>query len=403
MKVAIVGGGVSGVSLSILIADYFDVTLFEKNDRVLKKLLVTGNGRCNFSNKILSRENFHGNNKFLDKFFDTIDIHSAENFLYKLGIVPTVDDRGRIYPLSYQASSVVDAYLLKLKESNVNVKLKSEINFIKVKNEKFVLNNDYSCPYDILVLSPGSMSYPQLGTDGSSYKLAESLGHQKTKLFPGITSLSANIPFLKELKGVKIDGRLIYSINSNKYYKDGDILFTENGISGNTVFETSSQILSNNLSYIIIDFLPSLSEDELFNILLDRKNSFKNRDVLWMMNGLIHKKLANVILKILNIDRKLLLTDIDIKKIKDIVKLIKNFHVGDVKGGSWKQSQVTVGGIDLNNVDFNLQSKLIQNLFFVGEYVDVYGDCGGYNLTFAILSAIHVSNYIRSNYAGSLS
>lgn len=403
MNVAIVGGGVSGISLAILLDKYFDVTVFEKNDRILKKLLVTGNGRCNFSNKILSRDNFHGNEKFLDSFFKSNNINASENFLYSIGIVPTVDDRGRIYPLSLQASSVVDAYLLKLEETDVKVNVKSEIKEIKTKNNKFVLNNDFTCFYDFLVLAPGSMSYPQLGTDGSSYKLAESLGHRKTKLYPGITSLAANIPFLKELKGVKIDGRLSYNVRNKEFYKDGDILFTENGISGNTVFETSSQILANNVSDIRLDFLPNISSDDLLDLISKRKKDYPNRESIWLLNGLIHKKLANVIFKVFDINRNLPLVKLDENSLKNISKILKNFVVSDVKGGSWKQSQVTVGGIDLNDVDLYLQSKFVKNLFFLGEYVDVYGDCGGYNLTFAILSAINVYNYLRSNYASSLS
>lgn len=403
MKVAIVGGGVSGISLAILLDKLFDVTVFEKNDRILKKLLVTGNGRCNFSNKVMSRNNFHGNESFLDLFFKSIDIKSAENFIYSLGVVPTTDDRGRVYPLSYQASSVVDAFLLKLKETNVELKLDSEIKFIKTKNNKFVLNNDYTCFYDIVVLAPGSMSYPQLGTDGSSYKLAELLGHKKTKLFPGITSLSASIPYLKELKGVKVEGFIRYTIDSKQFSKYGDILFTDNGISGNTVFESSSQILANKVSDVFLDFLPNFDENEVYKLLLERKEMFYNREATWLLNGLIHKKIANVVFKILDINKNLLLSDVANNTLRSISKLLKNFLVSNVSGGSWKQSQVTVGGIDLDNVTVDFESKLIKNLFFLGEYIDVYGDCGGYNLTFAILSAIQVSNYLRRCYASSLS
>lgn len=403
MKVAIVGGGISGITLAILLDKFFDVTVFEKNNRILKKLLVTGNGRCNFSNKILSRANFHGNDKFLDDFFKSIDINSANKFLNDLGVISTMDNRGRIYPLSYQASSVVDAYLLKLKETNIKINLNCEIKFIKVKNDKFVLNNDYSVFYDFLVLAPGAMSYPQLGTDGSSYKLAESLGHKKTKLFPGITSLNAKVPFLKELKGVKVEGRLIYKIGERTFFKDGDILFTDSGISGNTVFETSSQILSNNVTNVFLDFLPNISYEELSSLLLKRVKDFKNRNLEWLLNGLVHKKIARVIIKILDLNKELLLSDLKNSVINNISALCKNFMIENIKGGSWKQSQVTVGGINLDNVDSYLQSKLYKKLFFLGEYVDVYGDCGGYNLTFAILSAIHVNNFIRRNYASSLS
>lgn len=403
MKVAIVGGGVSGITLSILLADFFDVTVFEKNNRILKKLLVTGNGRCNFSNEIMTRENFHGNDKFLDEFIKSADLRAGENFLKSIGIVSTTDERGRKYPMSLQANSVVDAYLSAISEKNITVRLDTAVEDIAVKNNKFIINYDYASPFDICILAPGSMSYPQFGTDGTSYRLATNLNHRKTRIVPGITSLISDIPFLKELKGVKIDGELSFNFNGKIYSYTGDILFTENGISGNTVFESSSIILDKKIKSVVLDFIPNISEADLIYMLNERKTSFSNRKVSWLLNGIIHKKLGNVILKILNLDMNKDLNELTESDFKNISRLIKNFNVNVLSGGSWKQSQVTVGGIDSSDLDINFQSKLIDNLFMVGEYLDIYGDCGGYNITFALVSAIRVCEFLRRKYAGTIS
>lgn len=403
MKVAIVGGGVSGITLSILLADFFDVTVFEKNNRILKKLLVTGNGRCNFSNEVMTRENFHGNEKFLDEFIKSADLRAGENFLNSIGIVSTTDERGRKYPMSLQANSVVDTYLSAVSEKNISIRLDTAVEDIAVKNNKFIINYEYASPFDICILAPGSMSYPQFGTDGTSYKLATNLNHRKTRIVPGITSLISDIPFLKELKGVKIDGELSFNFDGKIYSYTGDILFTENGISGNTVFESSSIILDKKINSVVLDFIPNISEDDLMDMLNERKTNFPKRKVSWILNGIIHKKLANVILKILNLDMNKDLNELTESDFKNISRLIKNFNVNVLSGGSWKQSQVTVGGIDSSDLDINFQSKFIKNLFMVGEYLDIYGDCGGYNITFALISAIRVCEFLRRKYAGTIS
>lgn len=395
MKIAIIGGGIAGVSLAIQLADFYDVTIFEKNERILKKLLVTGNGQCNFSNEKIDRTNFHGDDEFLNKFFSEIDIRSGEKFLSFLGIEKKTDKRGRIYPIGMQASSVVDAFLLKLEESNVQLKLCTEVDDLKVQNNKFIINNDCSNPFNYCVLAPGSMSYPQMGTDGKSYKLAENLGHKKTKLYPGITAFKASIPFIRELKGTRVECNVFYYLNSERIDKFGDIIFTEDGISGNAIFEISSNVIRNNIKSIYVDFMPDYDDKKIAELLIKRIKAFPNRNTSWLLNGLIHKKIGNVILKILQIDKNKQLSQVGDSEIEMLSHIIKNFEITDISGGSWKLSQITIGGIDTNDINTNLESKIVKNLFIIGEYLNVDGDCGGYNITFALLSAIKVANFLK--------
>ena len=385
MRVGVIGGGVSGVISAIELSKKgHQVSLFEKNDRCLKKLLITGNGRCNFSNSSIQRNNFHGDKKFIDSIFSD-DFTKARDYIIDLGIIPYTDERNRIYPMSLQAQSVVEVLLRELDNSNVEVYLNSEIISID-KNKKFILKtNDNSYEFDKIVFSSGSMSYPNMGTDGTQYKLVEKLGHTKTKLYPGIGPLVTRIPFNRELKGLKVTAKITAMDKINT----GDLLFTENGISGNAIFELSSYILRNKINKIFIDFLPEIDVDSLKEIIKNRLNNHVSDDPKWILNGIIHKRLYKVLFKILNIKNT---GEINVDL---LVKLIKVFEVENIQAGSWALSQITVGGINTNEIDLNLQSKIVDGLYFTGEVIDVDGDCGGYNLTWAIYSALLVSDKLR--------
>lgn len=384
MNIAIIGGGVSGIISAIELSKKgFDVSIFEKNDRFLKKLLITGNGRCNFSNKIIKRNNFHGNEKFLDDIYSD-DFIKARDYIISLGITPYTDDRNRIYPMSLQAQAVVEALLHEVESLNIKTHFKSEIIDIKYKDKFILRTNDEAFKFDRVVFSAGSMSYPNMGTDGTQYKLVERLGHKKTKLYPGIGPIISKVPFLKELKGLK----LLAKVTAGDKANTGDFLFTENGVSGNTIFELSSHILRNKIDRIYVDFLPEIDFSELKYIILSKlKNSFD--DPKWILNGLIHKRLYKVIFKILNIKS---VSDINVD---ELIYTIKNFEIKNISAGSWALSQITVGGINTDDIDLDLQSKIVNGLYFTGEVLDVDGDCGGYNLTWAVYSALHVSDKLR--------
>ncbi|MDY3946655.1 MAG: aminoacetone oxidase family FAD-binding enzyme [Ezakiella sp.] len=390
MKIAIIGAGVSGVTCAIdLKSRGYDVKIFEKNDRALKKLLTTGNGRCNYFNKVMSRDNFHGNDAFLDVFFkayEDSDFKKVLFFLESIGMQSTIDSRGRYYPMSLQASSVVEAMLNIIDNLGIEIELNSEIVDIEYSNGFNIFTKDRGYFFDRVVLAAGSQSYPNLGTDGGSYRLADSLGHKRTKILPGIGSLICDVKYNRELKGLRLEGKINYDgLNS-----PGDILFTENGISGSAVFESSSYILRNNIKDINIDFMPQVSKEELGEILYSRVEKFST--LFEVFNGLVHKRLYRVILKMMQLKPEM---DSKILNINQAVNLLKSFPIGNIKGGSWANSQVTVGGIDFKDIDYTLESKLIKGLYFCGECLDVDGDCGGYNITWALISALNVSNNMR--------
>lgn len=385
MDIAIIGGGVSGVVSAIELSKLgHKVTIYEKTDRLLKKLLITGNGRCNFSNKNISRANFHGNKSFLDKVY-TDEFIDARDYIINLGIIPYLDERNRFYPMSLQAQSVVEALLKEVEDRDINCFFKSEVISIN-KNKIFTIKTkDTSKDYDRVIFSAGSMSYPSTGTDGSQYKLVEDLGHTKTKLYPGIGPLVADIPFSKELKGLRLNA----TVYADDKSCNGDLLFTENGISGNSIFELSSYILREKIDKIFIDFLPLVDIEDLKIILKLRQDKLNDVDSKWFLNGIIHKRLYKVFFKMLNVKTT---KDIDIDK---LCNLIKSYEVSNIRAGSWALSQITVGGISTDEIDSNLESKIHKGLYFTGEVLDVDGDCGGYNLTWAIYSALLVAKMLR--------
>ena len=385
MDIAVIGGGVSGVVSAIELSKLgHKVSIYEKTDRLLKKLLITGNGRCNFSNKDISRENFHGNKSFLDKVY-TDEFIDAREYIINLGIIPYLDERNRFYPMSLQAQSVVEALLKEVEVRNISCYFKSEVISINKNKKLTIKTKDTSKDYDRIIFSAGSMSYPSTGTDGSQYRLVEDLGHTKTKLYPGIGPLIADIPFSKELKGLRLNATVYASDRSC----NGDLLFTENGISGNSIFELSSYILREKIDKIFIDFLPLVDIEDLKIILKLRQKKLNEADSKWLLNGIIHKRLYKVFFKMLNVKTT---KDVDIDK---LCKLIKNYEVSNIRAGSWALSQITVGGINTDEIDINLESKIHKGLYFTGEVLDVDGDCGGYNLTWAIYSALLVAKMLR--------
>ena len=404
----IIGGGASGLMTAIIAKDLGkDVAIIEGTNRIGNKILTTGNGRCNISNsKISSPYNtyFSNNEGFFNYCLDNLSVEDLKNLFLSLGLPIKELERGKLYPQSLQSSSVVDILKMSLEEANVPIYTDCKVkNIIKNKKFKIETNNQemtsFSC--NKLVLACGGKSAPRTGSDGSGYKLAESLGHSIIKPLPGIVQLKLDYPFLKALSGIKFNANVGVYVDNKLIREDyGEILFTDYGISGPPILQLSaiaSRALSKNKNVEIkLDMMPQSSYEDIDNFIQGHLAIFSHRSISNSLIGIINKKLIPTLLK-----------DIGITNIhtpcyevewhhKDFLsKRLKEWTFKCIDTNGFNNAQLTTGGIDTTEVnDKTLESKIVKDLFFTGEILDVNGDCGGFNLNWAWCSGYLVGNSI---------
>jgi len=392
-SIAIIGAGASGLFTSVVLASCgFYVTLFEKNSKIGKKLLATGNGRCNISNKNLSPKFFHTNNKknrkFIENIIEQFDHESCKEFFHNIGVEFIYAKNGRAYPMSQQSSTVVDMLEFEAVSNGVKIVLNSQIDNIEYKNNRYIINNQ---PFSHLIISTGSIAMPKLGGTNSGYEIAKDFGHNLIDRFSSLVQLVSENKNLDTISGVKVEAKVDDIF--------GDILFTKYGLSGSAILDISRKISAKlqkqNKHKVTIDLLPTFSEEELytkllFNIKLDKAQPLD----LWL-NFIINRKLARYIID-LAVLPKYIETTKDLKEdhIKLIVKHIKNLHFTIIDTKGFGSCEVVAGGVDIEQIDNNLESKLHKNLYFIGEVLDVDGNCGGYNLQWAFSSGYVCANSI---------
>jgi len=393
INIAIIGGGASGLLASIFLTNNnFNVTIYEKNNKIGKKLLATGNGRCNITNTDISLNNFYTNSdkSFLKNILHSFDFFKCKQFFNNIGIEFTQGEKGRIYPMSQTASSIVDALEYTALQNGVTINLNSEIENINYKENKFILNN--KSQYDKLIIATGSVAMPKLGSNDSGYKFAKQFNHTLIEPFASLVQLVSDNKNLDMISGVKIQGCVDNS--------QGDILFTKYGISGSAILDISRDI-SEKLQHqknikLTIDTMPTISKNKLVDMLTQRVKIVGDKDIYSWLDGLQNKKLTKYIMLNSNISSSIKYAKfLNRKDILKIVHTIKNleFNIIDTKG--FDSCEVCAGGVDLSQIDLkSMQSKKQKNLYFTGEVLDVDGDCGGYNLHWAWASGFICANSI---------
>lgn len=396
-EVTVIGGGAAGLMAAITAKkNGRDVVILERKDRILKKVLVTGNGRCNLSNVNATNENYFGIEKqkqdinhILNNFLPTDVIDFFEN---KVGIICNEESRGKLYPLSGQAASIVDG--LRFYAQNLGIPIYTDFYVTKVTKEMFEFKIFSEDKRQInskkIILATGGISYPELGSNGSGYQIAENFGHSLTKLVPTIVQLKTEKHKIKGLRGIKLDAKVsAFGKNEDEFEKictyEGELLFTDYGISGNVVFNISFVFPLYKEVEFEVDFMPKFDYNNLFTILKKRREILKNMTMEQYFNGMINKKLGQFLTKMSGIPKLSKniseLTDNEIKKICTILKKYK-IKILDTNG--FKNAQVTAGGIPLSEINLeNLESKKTKGFYFAGEVMDVYGECGGFNLHWA--------------------
>lgn len=394
MKVIVIGGGASGITAAISAKDCgCDVSIIERNDRIGKKILITGNGRCNITNENINETRYHSqNNGFFKYALDKLDKQATIDFFNMLGLPLTTLESGKMYPMSLQASSVLDILRLALEDRNIPIYTNSKIVKIEKINKIFKIYNSndeiYEC--DKVILACGGKSAPKTGSDGLGFKLGTNIGHSIIKPLPAIVQLKLAHNSLKALSGIRFDANAKIFINTSLERSEfGEILFTDYGISGPAILQLSRiasiGIEENKNVTLEIDILPNIEENKIQEFFENHFGMFYYRSVHDSLIGIIHKKLIPIILKeanVSNIHKQC--CDLTWEEKSNILRLLKKWEFIVSGTNSFENSQVTTGGINTKEVDHKtLQSKIVPGLYFCGEILDVDGDCGGFNLQWA--------------------
>ena len=390
--IIIIGGGASGLIAAIYATKSGKkVTILEKNKNCGKKLLITGNGKCNYWNTDQSLSHYHTNNKeLLDKIINDKNKEEIINFFNLIGIIPKIKD-GYYYPYSNQATSIQTALIKEAKLCGVEII--NEIEVLNIKKEKNIfkietINEIYQC--NKVILSTGSKSCPKTGSDGLGYKIATSLGHSIIEPLPALVQLKSNTSFLKDWHGVRCDISVSHIENNKKISTQiGEIQLTDYGVSGICVFCLSGQIsrglYENKQEEISINFLHPFkinNEKEFITWMNNRNKLIKNRTIADLLDGCLNYKIINLILKISKIDRNTSWHDLNDNKKELLGNYLTNFILPITGTNSFESSQTCTGGIPLTEINLNtMESLKTKNLYITGELIDIDGDCGGYNLT----------------------
>ncbi|GIO41369.1 BaiN/RdsA family NAD(P)/FAD-dependent oxidoreductase [Paenibacillus apis] len=423
----IIGAGASGLMAAVTARDLgIDTAIIESNDRLGKKVLTTGNGRCNITNKSTATgtdealnlsSKYHSNQaEFPLPVLRQFGVRQTVDFFNTLGLPLIAIENGRMYPMSLQAASVLNIFQIALEDRNVPIYFKTKVLDVIVSegHPRFSIQcqteNEGEVTYtsDYLFLCTGGLTAPKTGTDGSGYTLAQRLGHTLIDPVPGIVQLKLDSPYLAELSGVKFEGWGHILVNGEVIRSEyGEVLFTNYGASGPPILQLSRkaayQLGQGKRVILSLDMMPDRTEEEVVDFLDTHWGMFGHRTVANSLIGIVNKKLIPVLLKEAGMDedQNLLCQDMSWKTRKALCGLMKrwNFIVTDTNG--FPNAQTTAGGIDTRDLqEGTLESKLVPGLYFAGEVMDVDGDCGGYNLQWAWSSGHTAATALADRIAG---
>ncbi len=391
-KVVVIGGGASGLIAAIVASFKNEVILLEKTEKCGKKILLTGNGRCNYWNQDISLSNYHtDSSSSLKEIIKEENQKEVLSFLEQLGIYPKIKN-GYYYPYSNQASSIRTILLSEVEKRKIEVISSFPVESVKKEQERFILSSaERKIVCDQVILAAGSKACPKTGSDGSGYLLAKSLGHTIHPVTPALVQLKAKTSFLKDWNGVRIDAKIRLLIeNECKEEEQGELLLTDYGISGICTLNVSG-MASKNLSQkkrvsVIINFLPNL-ESSFYDWFTERNKKIPNHTIEELLESILPYQLMLVLLKEAKINRNAFwkdLTELEKRRLSDT---IEQFPLEITGTNDFTKAQVATGGVSLKEVNpHTMESNLVKNFYLVGEVLDVDGKCGGFNLAFAWIS-----------------
>lgn len=390
MDIGIIGGGASGMMAALTAAEKADnrVILFERQSRVGKKLLATGNGRCNLTNLHTGDEFYHGaSGTFAAPALTQFPPEKTLEFFQSLGLLTVAEPSGRVYPYTDQANSVVDVLRFALSRSNIELETSCEITSVKYEDGKFLLKSSESAwQVDRLIVTAGGLAGTKLGGSLSGYQLLRSLGHHSTKLYPSLVQLKTEDTLVKSLKGVRAQATVrLLQHDAVIAQSSGEVQFTEYGLSGPAIFDISrAASVSGDGCKVILDLLPQFDGDKLLSALCIRIAQQPELLCDDLLTGFLHNRLGRVLLKYVGISGQTRLSDLPWVQLSTLNLAAHCFSL-EVRGTMGMDcAQVTAGGICTEEFDpKTLQSRIVPGLYSAGEVLDVDGDCGGYNLQWA--------------------
>ena len=407
-RILVVGGGAAGLVASIYASKNNNkVILVDKNNNLGKKILMTGNGKCNYWNKDISSKHYNSTDlDVLEKIITEDNKLEIESFFDRLGIIPKIRD-DYYYPSSNQATSIQTALILEATLCGVEFFNNEEVlSILKIDNHFNVVTSNRKIIVDKVILATGSKACPKTGSDGSGYELSKTFGHSIIEPLPALVQLRLDASFLKEWQGIRSDVCVkLYENNVFIKHECGEIQLTDYGVSGICVFQLSS-LVSRGLynSYkeeIEINFLYNLkinNEDE-FELFFNKRNTkVLNRNVSQLLDGILNYKLINLILKLAKINRDEEWDNISIERKKSLGRYLTKFRLRVMGTNSFDSAQICSGGVRLNEINpYTMESLKEEGLYVVGELLDVDGECGGFNLGFA-----WITGYLSGKSAGGI-
>lgn len=372
-----------------------NVILIEKNDRVGKKLLATGNGRCNYTNLNLS-ENNYSSPSFVKKTLEEFSNQDLIDYFSLLGLESTRDGN-RVYPITLKANSVLNILMYWLDKKDIDIRSNTEVKEIKKNKNGFdVITSHEKIEADIVIAAFGGKSMPASGSDGKSFEILKKLGLKITELKPALTQVKLESKYLKHLSGTKVIGKAkLFKENKEIDERNGEILFTNYGISGPPILDLSVNISEGN--FIEVPLINNVDENTV-DKLYSRYYMLEDFSLEEYLMGIVDKKFIHYIIDYLNLDKKIAMNMISMSDFQKIIEILLKSKFKIIGTTGFKNSQVTRGGVDLSEVNnWDYSSKKIENLYIIGEALNIDGDCGGYNLHFAFASGYRLGKMLSEN------
>ncbi len=394
----IIGAGASGLISAITQARAGKkVLVLEQNHKIGKKILVSGNGQCNIGNKVIHISRFHSQNPaFVEKVLQGYGFKEIEKFFTSIGLVLIEGKEGKMFPMSLQASTVVALLEYEAHKYGVEILCDCTVTHISKEGKTFSLQTTQGIKRcEQLLIASGSPASPQLGGSNSGYAFATKMGHTLIPRHPALVQLCSDEHWVKEASGVKVASVVtLYANGQTILEKKGDILFTNYGISGLAILDLSREVSTRLATFdyceLSLDLLPTFSKEKLTNLLLNRIQKQSNKPLSLWLQGILHKKLIHIIIAQSKTKVKVE-KELNRKEINKLIHSIKNIKlsISDTRG--FKSAEIATGGIDTKEIDpQTMESKIVPNLYFAGEILDVDGDRGGFNFHFAWVSGLRV-------------
>lgn len=390
--VGVIGGGAAGMMAAITAARQgARVTILERNDRIGKKILMTGNGKCNLGNYQLSMQEYYGGNQeWISRALSRFDTDDTVSFFQGLGLL-LKSKNGYIYPACEQAAVVLDVLRYELQALGITIITECKSNAIQ-KDEKtgsiIVGDGTKQYTFDAVVLACGSKAAPKTGSDGSGYKLAKQLGHHIIPTVPALVQLKCSEDYFKAVAGVRADASIkVFDDGICVADERGELQLTEQGISGIPVFQLSrivNYILREKSSVDVeIDFLPDYDEQAFDNLCAGRSLLQSERTVEEFFTGVLNKKIMALFIKLAGLKGNTPIEQADKEKLSFVYSLCRSWRVHVTGSNPYDNAQVCAGGVDTTELTEDMESRKVPGVFMAGELLDVDGKCGGYNLQWA--------------------